>query len=308
MSNNESLDQQEIIDLKKELKKYQKEYKLYQRILAVLMVKSGETRKKAAEFLDVHRNTVGMWVKNYDKMGIDGLKADYSNNGAESRLTDKQLKELFEILTDPDEHYTLRDARNLIKEKYGIKYSHKQVWVITRKKLGLNYRKPYLVYEKAPDNADEIFKKKTSKIDLENEDLVIEDESRAQNTTNSTRCFCSPVIDGVKDKNILKKTGDRFGINAIGFQGVGTASAIFFNGKNNANNFAIAIAKYQSIRTTNPKAIELLEKAINNPNIDITNIKLELLYDALGEDEYEKLFDDDMNIDYKKLNATCKKT
>ena len=159
MSINESLDQQEIIDLKKELKKYQKEYKLYQRILAVLMVKSGETRKKAAEFLDVHRNTVGMWVKNYDKMGIDGLKADYSNNGAESRLTDKQLKELFEILTDPDEHYTLRDARNLIKEKYGIKYSHKQVWFITRKKLGLNYRKPYLVYEKAPDNADEIFKK-----------------------------------------------------------------------------------------------------------------------------------------------------
>ena len=59
-------------------------------------------------------------VKNYDKMGSDGLKADYSNCGAESRLTDKQLKELFEILTDPDEHYTLRDARNLIKEKYSI--------------------------------------------------------------------------------------------------------------------------------------------------------------------------------------------
>ena len=53
-------------------------------------------------------------------MGSDGLKADYSNCGAESRLTDKQLKELFEILTDPDEHYTLRDARNLIKEKYSI--------------------------------------------------------------------------------------------------------------------------------------------------------------------------------------------
>ena len=47
--------------------------------------------------------------------------------------------------------------------------------------------------------------KKTSKIDLENEDLVIEDESRAQNTTNSTRCFCSPIIDGVKDKKIFLK-------------------------------------------------------------------------------------------------------
>lgn len=97
--------------------------------------------------------------------------------------------------------------------------------------------------------------KKTSKIDLENEDLTIEDESRAQNTTNSTRCFCSPVTDGVKDKNILKKTGERFGVNAIGFQGVGTASAILFNDKNNANNFAIGLAKYQTVRITNPKAI-----------------------------------------------------
>lgn len=135
----------------------------------------------------------------------------------------------------------------------------------------------------------------------------MEDESRAQNTNNSTKCFCGPTIDGHKDKNILKKTGERFGINAIGFQGIGTTSAIFFNNKNNANNFAITLGKYQITRVTNPKAIELLNNAINNPNLDITNIKLELLYDALGKEEYEKLFDDDINIDYKKFNAACKK-
>lgn len=48
------------------------------------------------------------------------------------------------------------------------------------------------------------FLKKTLNIDLENEDLVVEDESRAQNTNNSTKCFCGPTIDGHKDKNILK--------------------------------------------------------------------------------------------------------
>ena len=46
MSINDSINKQEIKDLKKELKKYQKEYKLYQRILAVLMVKSGENPDK----------------------------------------------------------------------------------------------------------------------------------------------------------------------------------------------------------------------------------------------------------------------
>ena len=45
------------------------------------------------------------------------------------------------------------------KERYGVEYTPKQVWIITRKKLRLNYRKPYLVYDKAPENADEIFKK-----------------------------------------------------------------------------------------------------------------------------------------------------
>ena len=110
--------------------------------------------KKVAKYVGVHRNTVGMWVKNYDKMGIEGLKADYSNCGAKSRLTYEQLRDLFEILTDPDEHYTLRDARNIIKKKYGITYTPKQVWVITREKLGLNYRKPYIIYNKAPENAE----------------------------------------------------------------------------------------------------------------------------------------------------------
>ena len=53
-------------------------------------------------------------------MGIEGLKSDYSSCSAESRLTNEQLKELFETLTDPNEHYTLRDVRNLIKKNYDI--------------------------------------------------------------------------------------------------------------------------------------------------------------------------------------------
>ena len=134
MSLNDSLNKQEILDLQKELKKYKKEHDLYIRIQSVLLVKSGETRKKVAEFNGVHRNTVGIWVQNYDEKGIDGLKSDYSNCGAESRLTNEQLMELYGILTDPEKHYTLKDARNIIKNKYGVKYSNKQVWVITRKK------------------------------------------------------------------------------------------------------------------------------------------------------------------------------
>ena len=95
----------------------------------------------------------------------------------------------------------------------------------------------------------------TSKIDLKNKDIIIKDKSQAKNTTNSTRFFCSPVIDGIKDKNIFKKTGNGFGVNTIGFKSVETVSSIFFNNNNNANNFAITLAKYQTVSVTNPKAI-----------------------------------------------------
>ena len=78
--------------------------------------------------------------------------------------------------------------------------------------------------------------------------------------------FADLQLMDIKIKIFLKKTGERFGINAIGFQGIGTTSAIFFNNKNNANNFAITLGKYQITRVTNPKAIELLNNAINNPN------------------------------------------
>ena len=151
------------------------------------------------------------------------------------------------------------------------------------------------------------FLKKTSEIDVEEEDLTIEDESRAQNTNNSNKSLCKPTIDGVKDPNILVKSGNKFGINAIGFQGVNTSSGIFFNEKNNANNFAITLCKYQLTRITNPKAIKMIDNIINNSNLDITNIKVELLYDALNEDEYYDLFDDNIKIIYKKFNKACKK-
>lgn len=56
-------------------------------------------------------------------------------------MTDQQLKELNEIITGNEEKYNLKDVQNLIEEKYGITYSEKQIWVITRQKLNLNYGK-----------------------------------------------------------------------------------------------------------------------------------------------------------------------
>ena len=91
------------------------------------------------------------------------------------------------------------------------------------------------------------------KIDLETEDVVVLDESGAQNNTQTTRCLCNPTINGFKDPNIIIKTGRRFGTNAVGFQGINCPSYVF-NKKNNSNNFIIALCNYQIFRIENIEA------------------------------------------------------
>ena len=111
------------------------------------------------------------------------------------------------------------------------------------------------------------------KIDLENEDLANIDESRCQNSTNTSRQFCNPTINGIKDPNILNKTGKRFGVNTIGFQGINCPSAIFFNQKNNK----------------------------------INNIKLELIKECATNKELDNLFDCENILIEKKFESLCKK-
>lgn len=159
MKNLKELEDEELIELENSLKKYLHHHKMYIRILAVKMVKQGCTRIEVGNYLNVNRQTVGRWVKQYDENGIEGLEPDYSNCGIKCRLSDEQLVELKKIITNPNEHYTIKKTKKLIENKYGVKYSYKQVWEITTVKLNLNYRKPYLRYQQSPDDAEDQLKK-----------------------------------------------------------------------------------------------------------------------------------------------------
>jgi transposase len=124
------------------------------------MVKLGQSRTSVGEYMHKDRKTVGNWVKAYNEQGINGLIPDYSKCGTKSKLTDQQLLKLKNTLTNPNKNYTLKDAKKLIELEFGVTYSYKQVWEIVRKKLGLNYRKPFIIYNEAPKDAENILLKK----------------------------------------------------------------------------------------------------------------------------------------------------
>lgn len=108
-------------------------------------------------------------------------------------------------------------------------------------------------------------------------------------------------------KNRIKKSGERYGVNGVGLQGINCESAIFFNQKNNSNNFVLTICKYLISRTENPKALKIISNIISNPKLDINNVKMELLKKYMDEKEFKQIFNDDQKIIPKKFESKCKK-
>ena len=148
-----------ISEIEAMLKEYKEQYDIYRHLLLIRMVAKGESIAKASKNMNISRKTGERWVKQYNEQGIDGLFSNYSNCGRKSYLTEAQLEELREIITGSEEKYNLKQVHDLIKDKYGVDYSEKQVWVITREKLNLNYGKPFVKYNTHPENPEEYLKK-----------------------------------------------------------------------------------------------------------------------------------------------------
>jgi transposase len=138
MTGIENSDVKEINLINNELNKYKHHYKMFVRLSVVKMVLQGATRGEAAEAFNVHRKSAENWVKIYNEKGISGLEPDYSKCGADSKLSNEQLEELKNILINSKKDYNVSSVNKLIEEKFGIKYSYKQTWVIVNKKLELN--------------------------------------------------------------------------------------------------------------------------------------------------------------------------
>jgi putative transposase len=152
-------DHLDIKDIDELLTNHKKSYMIYQRLLFIKMLKEGKTVKDASEFLNINRASGSRWLKLYNEKGFEGLIPNYDNCGRNCYLTDKQKEELKEIISNSNENYTLKKIQKIIKKKYNIDYSEKQVWIIVREKLGFNHGKPFTKYSKKPENTETILKK-----------------------------------------------------------------------------------------------------------------------------------------------------
>ena len=140
---------EELDDL---IKKYRTDAEVQNRLLYIRGVKSGLKSNVIAEVLNKTPQICSKWLKDYNEYGIEGITSNRSKSGVKSKLTEKDLEKLRKILTQTGQYYTMEDARDIIYLLFNVKYSFKQTWVIVRKKLNLNYGKPFVNYSEKPDN------------------------------------------------------------------------------------------------------------------------------------------------------------
>lgn len=133
--------------------------KAYKRAIFIKKVASKGSIKDASSFVGVHPNTGSEWLRRFNGEGIDGLFPKYGG-GRPSFLSADELDELKNLLKAENENYSIKDAKKLIYDEFGVEYSYKQVWEIVTKKLGLSYRKPFPKYSDRPEDAEEQLLKK----------------------------------------------------------------------------------------------------------------------------------------------------
>ncbi|MBE6505294.1 MAG: transposase [Methanobrevibacter millerae] len=157
--NKKIADHLELDEIKSVMKEYKDSYDMYRKLLVISMVYQGETISKASDYVHTSRKTGERWVKNYNENGLEGLYSNYHNCGRKAKLTNEQLAELREIITSGEESYSIDDVQRIIKDTFGVNHDYKTVWTIVRKKLDLNYGKPFIKYSTRPEDAEEHLKK-----------------------------------------------------------------------------------------------------------------------------------------------------
>lgn len=143
-------------ELNGEISRYVGAYRYYQRLIAIKFILDGNTIKDASELLNISYQTVHRWAKTCEKEGLEGLKPSFGG-GRPSKLSYEELIELDKIIENTP-NLSMKDVQLLVQEKFNVKYSLKQIGVIT-KKLGYNYSKAYPIFKKSPKDAEKQLKK-----------------------------------------------------------------------------------------------------------------------------------------------------
>jgi transposase len=115
----------------KRLEKTERHARIAKRLQFLRLLKSGEEDSLSgiAKTLGIGEKTARNWWKAYKKGGIENLKK-WEYKGRKPKITQEDLFKVIDWENNPPA--TLREARDIIKEKKGIDYTLHGLWYLFR--------------------------------------------------------------------------------------------------------------------------------------------------------------------------------
>ena len=154
----------EIQAVKKAIRE-NKSLRMHKRYMVILHHLKGHLNTEIAEMELLCTITVGRYINNYKKYGLDGLILHHST-GAPRLLSDEQEKALVETITNntPDEvgfiarkNWTIELIRQWVINTFSVTFSHRGMADVLYR-LNLSYTRPTYVLANADPIKQEQFK------------------------------------------------------------------------------------------------------------------------------------------------------
>ena len=145
-----------IGDVQSEIKKLENDTRIWNKLYVILDVLHDVPINEIIEKHAISQGTAYNWIRQWNNGGVEGLKRKKGSKG-KSKLTERQ----FEVLDKTIQLLELKTAKEVqfyIEIIYGVKYSIRQIERIM-KKLNYTYTKPYQIYAKMPNDAEQQLKK-----------------------------------------------------------------------------------------------------------------------------------------------------
>lgn len=145
--------------------KVNKSLRMHKRYMVILHHLKGYLNTEIAEMELLCTITVGRYINNYKKYGLDGLILHHST-GAPRLLSDEQEKTLVETITNntPDEvgfiarkNWTIKLIRQWVINTFNVTFSHRGMADVLYR-LNLSYTRPTYVLANADPIKQEQFK------------------------------------------------------------------------------------------------------------------------------------------------------
>jgi len=147
-------------EIKDEIKKRKIDASIMRRLIFIKAMFENEDVQIASKIVGIAPATGYEWLKRWNDEGIEGLTPKFAG-GKPSKLSEDDFKILNKIFENTP-NLTTDIAQEIIKVNFKIKYSERQVQRILRK-LNYTYIKPYMIYAKMPDDAEDQLQKKLAK-------------------------------------------------------------------------------------------------------------------------------------------------